>query len=54
MQFELNKKYGRLYAEKVLKMNDPLYEIEWLFSLLSVEEKESLVEIFNLDHQENE
>lgn len=49
-----NKNYAKMYAEQVLKMNDPLYEIEWLFSRLDKEEQENLIEIFDLDAIDNE
>lgn len=50
----VKKSYAKRYAEKVLKMNDPLYEIEWLFSKLDKEEQENLIEIFDLDVEDNE
>lgn len=49
-----NKNYAKMYAEQVLKMNDPLYEIEWLFSRLDKEEQENLIEIFDLNAIDNE
>lgn len=48
------KNYAKMYAEQVLKMNDPLYEIEWLFSRLDKEEQENLIEIFDLNAIDNE
>lgn len=44
--------YSKMYAEKVLKMNNPKDEIAWLFTQLSSEEQENLIEIFDLDINE--
>jgi len=46
--------YSKMYAERVLKMNEPKDEIAWLFTRLSSEDQENLVEIFDLDFQDNE
>lgn len=48
------KSNGRLYAEEVMKMHDPIAEIAWLFSKLPKEEQESLIVIFDLNFQDNE
>lgn len=41
--------YSKMYAERVLKMAHPKDEIAWLFTRLSREDQEELVEIFELD-----
>lgn len=46
--------YSKLYAERVLKMNEPKDEIAWLFTQLSCGEQENLIEIFDLNFQDNE
>jgi hypothetical protein len=48
------KSNGMLYAEEVMKMHDPIAEINWLFHKLPKEEQENLIEIFDLNFQDNE
>lgn len=48
------KNYAKMYAERVLKMHEPKDEIAWLFTRLSSEDQENLIEIFDLDIQDNE
>ena len=45
---------GMHYAMEVMKMNDPIAEINWLFHKLPKEEQENLIEIFDLNFQDNE
>lgn len=40
---------GRLYAEEVMRMHDPIAEINWLFHKLPKEAQDELVEIFDLN-----
>ena len=49
-----NVEYARMYAERVLNMNHPKDEIAWLFTKLSSEDQENLIEIFDLNFQDNE
>lgn len=45
---------GMHYAMEVMKMNDPIAEINWLFHKLPKEVQDELIVIFDLNFQDDE